>query len=150
MAELKYAHCFITGDNPKLKLPSFRVPVDPRFVKRVTQIDQTTYPGAEFYCETMWIVPGFDKETDPAGKNANFWEEHTHEFGELIGFYGLSPDNVEELGATIEFWIDGKKYEITESFSSFIPAGIKHGPLTIKNVTRPIAHFIACDTKEYK
>ncbi len=149
MAERKYAKCFITGDGPNLKFPSYRVPVDPGFVKRVTQVDQTTYPGAEFYCETMWILPGFDGKTR-AGQRRNFWEEHAHDFGELIGFYGLNYDDVTDLGGEIEFWIDGKKYEIKESFTSFIPAGIKHGPLTIRNVKRPIVHYIACDTPVYK
>jgi|WetSurMetagenome_2_1015567.scaffolds.fasta_scaffold26319_2 hypothetical protein len=150
MAQLKYANCFITADNPNAKLPTYRVPIDPRFVKRVTQVDQATYPGAQFYCETMWILPGFDKQAVSAGKNGNFWEEHTHEFGELIGFYGFNYDDIMDLGAEIEFWIDGKKYDINESFTSFIPAGIKHGPLTIKNVKRPLVHYIACDTPTYK
>ena len=150
MAPLKYAHCFITADKPNLVLPPYRVPVDPNFVKRITLVDKDTFPGGQFYCETMWILPGFDKKSVPAGKNANFWEEHTHEFGELMGFYGLNYDDIMDLGAQIEFSIDGKTYSINESFTSFIPAGIKHGPLTIKNVKRPIVHFIACDTPTYK
>ena len=150
MAELEYAKCFITGDNPNLKLPSFRVPVDSTFVKRVTQVDQVTYPGSEFYCETMWVLPGFDKQSVLAGKNANFWEEHTHDFGELIGFYGFNYDDVTDLGAEIEFWVDGKRYDISESFTAFVPAGVKHGPLSIRNVKRPLVHYIACDTPTYK
>jgi len=149
MAELKYARCFITADKPALKLPPYRVPVDPRFVKRVTHVDGETFPGAEFYCETMWILPGFDKTATLPGKSANFWEEHTHEFGELIGFYGFNYDDIMDLGAQIEFWIDGKKQTIKESFTSFIPAGVKHGPLTIRDVKRPIVHFIACDSPAY-
>jgi len=149
MAELKYARSFITADKPALKLPPYRVPVDPRFVKRVTHVDGDTFPGAEFYCETMWIPPGFGKTAALPGKSANFWEEHTHDFGELIGFYGFNYDDIMDLGAEIEFWIDGKKYTINESFTSFIPAGIKHGPLTIRDVKRPIVHFIACDSPAY-
>ncbi len=147
MAELKYAHCFITADKPSVKLPPYRVPVDPNFVKRVTLVDKDTYPGGQFYNETMWILPGFDASTN---RNPNIWEEHTHEFGELIGFYGLNYDDIMDLGEEIEFTIDGKTYKITESFTSFIPAGIKHGPLIIKDVKRPIAHFIACDKPTYK
>jgi hypothetical protein len=150
MAELKYEKCFITADNPHYRFPSFRAPVDPRFVKRVTQVDPETVPGSEFFCETLWICPGFDKQPIPAGRRGNYWEEHTHEFGELIGFYGFSPEDVMDLGAEIEFWIDGEKQVITESFTSFIPAGIKHGPLSIRKITRPIVHFVACDAPDYK
>ena len=60
MAELKYAHCFITADKPDMKLPSYRVPVDPKFVKRITVTDKDTPPGGKFYSETMWILPGFE------------------------------------------------------------------------------------------
>jgi hypothetical protein len=150
MAELKYAKCFITSDNPNFKFPSFRAPVDPKFVKRITQVDNEMIPGGEFFCETMWILPGFGTDPIPDGRKGNFWEEHTHEFGELIGFYGFNYDNVMDLGAEIEFWVDGEKHLITESFTSFIPAGIKHGPLTIKNVKRPLVHYIACDAPTYK
>jgi hypothetical protein len=150
MAELKYAKYFVTADKPNLTLPSYRTPPDAKFIKRVTHVDKETVPGGEFYCETMWILPGFETQPVPTGRKANFWEEHTHEFGELIGFYGFNYDDIMDLGAEIEFWIDGKKYDIAESFTSFVPAGIKHGPLTIKNIKRPIAHFIACDTPAYK
>ena len=96
----------------------------------------------------MWILPGFGENY--TGDNPNFKEEHTHEFGELICFYGLNYDDIMDLGAEIEFTVDGETYTITESFTAFIPPGVKHGPLTIRNVTRPIAHMIACDTGAYK
>jgi hypothetical protein len=147
MAELKYANCFVTSGKPDMKLPKFRVPVDSGYVKKITVVDQDSPPGGLFYNETMWILPGFDISTK---KNPNFWEEHTHEFGELIGFYGFNFDDVTDLGAEIEFSIDGTTYNIRESFTSFVPAGVRHGPLTIRNVTRPLVHYIACDTPVYK
>jgi hypothetical protein len=150
MAERKYEKYFITSDNPNMKIPPFRMPADPKFVKRITQIDNEMVPGSEFFCETLWILPGFDKQSIPPGKQANYWEEHTHDFGELIGFYGFNYDDIMDLGAEIEFWVDGQKHIIAESFSSFIPAGIKHGPLTIRNVKKPLVHFIACTTGMYK
>jgi hypothetical protein len=150
MAELKYAKYFITSDNANMLIPPFRMAADPRFVKRITQVDNEVVPGSQFFCETLWILPGFDKQPIPPGKQGNYWEEHTHDFGELIGFYGFNFDNIMDLGAEIEFWVDGEKHIITESFSSFIPAGIKHGPLTIRNVKRPLVHYIACDTGMYK
>lgn len=147
MVGLKYASCFITSDKPEMGLPRFRIPTDPGYVKRITVTDQDSPPGGLFYNETMWVLPGFDASTN---KDPNFWEEHTHEFGELIGFYGFNFDDVTDLGAEIEFSIDGKTYNIRESFTSFIPAGVKHGPLSIRNVRRPLVHYIACDTPTYR
>lgn len=148
MTEQNYLKYFIFNDKQNLNLPSYRVPLDSKYVKRVTHVDQDTVPGAQFYNEVMWILPGFG--ADHAGAAPNFKEEHTHEFGEMMCFYGFNYDDILDLGAEIEFWIDGKQYFIKESFTAFIPAGVKHGPLTIRNVQRPIAHLIACDTGAYK
>ena len=148
MAEQKFLKYFIFNDKENLQLPSYRVPTDPKFVKRMTHVDQDTVPGAKFYNEVMWILPGFG--ADQTGDNPNFKEEHTHDFGELMCFYGYNYDDIMDLGAEIEFWVDGEKHMINESFTAFIPAGVKHGPLTIRNVKRPIVHLIACDTGSYK
>lgn len=148
MSEQKYLKYFIFDDKKDLKLPSYRIPTDPKYVKRMTHVDEDTVDGATFYNEMMWILPGFGE--DDKGDNPNFKEEHSHEFGELMCFYGFNYDDIMDLGAEIEFTIDGETYNITESFTAFIPPGIKHGPLTIKNVTRPIAHMIACDTGKYE
>ncbi len=148
MVEQKFLKYFVFEDKKNLKLPSYRVPVDPKLVKRITLVDKDTVPGASFYNETMWILPGFGAK--PASSNPNFMKEHTHEFGELLCFYGFNYENVIDLGAEIEFWVDGEKQVINESFTAFIPAGIKHGPLTIKNVRRPIMHVIACNSGAYK
>lgn len=150
MAEQKYLKYFIFQDKKNLKLPSYRAPMDPQHFKRVTLVDKDTVPGGKFFCETSWFLPGFGMESIPAGRKGNYFEEHTHDYGEMMGFYGLNFEDVMDLGAEIEFWIEGKKYLIKESFTSFIPAGVKHGPLTVRNVKRPIAHFLACDTPSYK
>ena len=148
MPEQKYLKYFIFDDKNDLKLPSYRVSTDSKYIKRMTHVDADTVEGATFYNEMMWILPGFGENF--TGDNPNFKEEHTHEFGELMCFYGLNYDDILDLGAEIEFSIDGETYKITESFTAFIPPGVKHGPLTIRNVTRPIAHMIACDTGVYK
>ncbi len=150
MAEQKYLKNFIFSDKKNLKLPAYRVSPDPQFFKRMTVVDKDMVKGAKFYCETSWILPGFGAQPLPAGKKGNYFEEHTHNFGELMCFYGFNYDNILDLGAEIEYWIEGKKYIIKESFTTFVPAGIKHGPLSIRNVTRPIVHFIAADTPSYK
>ena len=148
MSEKKYSKYFIFDDKKDLKLPSYRLNTDSEKIVRMTHVDADTIEGATFYNEMMWILPGFGENY--TGDNPNFKEEHTHEFGELMCFYGLNYDDIMDLGAEIEFTVDGETYTITESFTAFIPPGVKHGPLTVKNVTRPIAHMIACDTGMYK
>jgi hypothetical protein len=148
MSEQTYLKYFIFDDKKDLKLPSYRLNTDSKKIIKMTHVDADTVEGGTFYNEMMWILPGFGENY--TGKNPNFKEEHTHEFGELMCFYGLNYDDIMDLGAEIEFTVDGETYTITESFTAFIPPGVKHGPLTIRNVTRPIAHMIACDTGVYK
>lgn len=143
MAEKKYAKCFVTADKPDLKLPSYRHDHD--FIKRVTHIDADTVPGAKFYNECMWIVPG---DTSKEGKTLA--DSHTHTWGQYLGFYVYNYDDIHDLGAEVEFTIDGETHVIKESFSAFIPAGIQHGPLIIRNVTKPIFHFSSGSTKIYE
>lgn len=38
-------------------------------------------------------------------------------------------------------WLDGEKHVMTRSFLAYIPAGMKHCPLIVRKVERPIFHF---------
>ena len=143
MAERKYEKYFVTRDKPDLKLPSYRH--DYEFTKRITHIDADTVPGAKFYNECMWIVPG---DTSKEGKVLA--DSHTHDWDQLLCFYVFNYDDIHTLGAEVEFTIDGETHVITESFSAFIPAGIQHGPLIIRNVTIPIFFFSSGTTDTYK
>jgi hypothetical protein len=143
MAKQKNAKYVVTSYKPDPKLPAFRRELDPRFAKRVTNVDAGTVPGAEFYSETMWILPGNKSPMTPM-------DSHRHTWGELIGFFGLNYDDIQDLGAEIEFTVDNEKHIITKSFASFIPAGVQHGPLVIRNVKLPIFHFMSGPTKMYE
>lgn len=145
MAEKKNARYFLTADKEDLQYPPFRVPEDPKYVKRLAQLDKDSVPGTEFYSEAKWIVPG---DTSPEGMKMS--ESHTHEFGEFIGFFGYNYENIKDLGAEIEFTVDNETYNITESFAAFIPRGVQHGPLIIKNVRYPIFCFTGGDTDTYR
>jgi len=143
MAEKRNAKNVVDYDKPVQKLPAHRLKVDPKFVKSIVHVDADTVPGAEFYSEAKWILPGSKEEIREV-------ESHTHKFGELIGCFGFNYDDIQDLGAEIEFTVDNKTYKITKSFASFVPAGVQHGPLIIRNVKRPIFHFIAADTDKYE
>jgi hypothetical protein len=138
MAEKKNAKYFIFKDKPHLKLPSYRHPLDPKSIKRVVHLDADAVPGAKFYCESAWILPGAQSQP-----RQNWVDAHTHKWAEFMGFFGFNYDDIHDLGAEIELTIDGEKHLITESFAAFIPAGIVHCPLNIRNVKRPIFHFTA-------
>ncbi|MCK4274176.1 MAG: hypothetical protein KAW90_04740 [Dehalococcoidales bacterium] len=143
MAEKKNAKYVVDYDKPFGELPAHRLKMDPKFIKRIVHVGPDTVPDAEFYSEAKWILPGSKEEIREV-------ESHTHSFGELIGCFGFNYDDIQDLGAEIEFTVDNKTYKITKSFASFVPAGVQHGPLIIRNVKRPIFHFIAATTPKYE
>ena len=109
----------------------FQPQLDPKVVKPVITVDDQVVPGAEFYADTNWIMPGGAAEITLA-------ESHAHEFGEMLGFYGLNYDNIQDLGAEIEIVIDGENNVLDSSFAAYVPPGVRHGPIIVRNVKRPI------------
>ena len=132
-------------DYPKknAKYPPYRVKNDPKIVKPVVQVDADTVPGAGFYAEAKWIVPS-------AAKEVKLCESHTHDFNEVLGFFGLNYDNIQDLGAEIEITIDNEKNIVDRSFSACIPAGVQHGPVIIRNIKLPIIHVSSGIASQYK
>ena len=104
-----------------------------KFAKRILWIDGDVCPGA-FQMNTAWY---FDvPERDP------IFTEHVHEdTKELIGFIGTDMDDPYDLGGAIEFSMGGEPHLLTRSTLIFVPAGIKHNPMRILEVRRPIFHF---------
>lgn len=132
-------------DKPKVdaKYPPYRVENDPKIVKPIVQVDADTVPGAEFYAEAKWIVPGSEKEI-------KLCESHTHDFNEVLGFFGFNYDNIQDLGAELEITIDNEKNIVDRSFAACIPAGVQHGPVIVRNIQRPIFHVSSGPTGQYK
>ena len=141
----KNAKYFLTVDKDGLKLPPFRHQMDPEVVKRIVHLDAETVPGAEFYSEAMWILPG-----QQSADGIKHMDSHTHDWDELIGFFGFNYEDIQDLGAEIEFTVDNEKHVITKAFTAFIPAGVQHGPLIIRDVRLPFMHFMAGPTKMYE
>jgi hypothetical protein len=143
MTEKKNAKYFVTSDKSDLKVPEYRMDADPDRIKKIVHLDADTVPGSEFYSEAMWILPGPEKEIKRV-------EAHTHQWGEFIGFFGYDYDDIQDLGAEIEFTVDGETHLITKSFAAFIPAGIPHGPLIIRNIRKPIMCYTGGDCERYE
>jgi hypothetical protein len=131
-------------DMPKAnpEYPGYRVKNNPAIVKPIVQVDADTVPGSEFYAETKWLLPGPEE--------IRLCETHTHEFNEVLGFFGFNYDNIQDLGAEIEITIDNEKNILDRSFSACIPAGVPHGPVIVRNIKRPIFHVASAKTGHYK
>lgn len=121
-----------------------------RYGKRVHWLDGSVIPGAFqmntswYFKENTWIVD------QPLQNGSNFLKPHTHEVGEILGFYGSDPQHPEELGGEIIFYIGGEKHILTKSSLLYMPAGLEHGPLVIKRVDRPIFHFSVVMENAYR
>ena len=72
---------------------------------------------------------------------------HKHDdFDEMFLFMGTNPNDIEDLGADVEFWLgeddELEKIEINTSTCIFVPAGLAHFPMTWKNVERPCVFVV--------
>jgi hypothetical protein len=126
-------------------------PWTPKFAdnegERVLALDGDTIKGA-FYMETAWFLPG-DWPQKTGSLKSRTIGEHTHDFDEAIAWMGSDPSDRYNLNGEVELWIDGKQNILTKSFIAFIPAGIKHGPINIRRIDKPMFHFTAGMGKKY-
>ena len=114
-------HVFETDDT-ETKMPN----EDP--IKRVIYMDDRIVPGS-FYVEAVWVV----------GSVPRSHPEHTHpDHDEIVGFVGSNMEDPTELGAEIDFVVDGKKMTITKTCFIHVPAGVKHGGLCFRRIDRPV------------
>ena len=111
-----------------------------KFARRILYMDTHVVPGA-FQMNTSWYI-GCTPVDELHG-------EHTHDFPEMIGFYGSDPENPNDLGAEIEFSIEGEKHLLNKSSLIYMPPGVKHLPLAIVKISRPVFHFSICMNPEY-
>jgi hypothetical protein len=130
MPNSKYGKYIVT----ELKVPEEKKKIDAAYSAYATRIlwmDENVVPGA-FHMNTSWYL-----------KTANTLEEkpHIHDVDEIIGFFGNDPKNPYDLGGEIEIWLEDEKHIITRSCMIFVPAGMKHCPLRLLRVDRPIFHF---------
>ncbi len=128
----KYAQYFLqTLHNPPMD-EEFKK-IYEKFAHRILWIDGGLVPGA-FQMNTAWYckVP----ERDP------IFTEHVHDdTSELIGFFSSDESDPYDLGGKIEFSIEGEPHLLTRSTMIYVPAGLKHNPMRILEVNRPIFHF---------
>jgi len=130
---------FVFGDKAGRKTPVFRKKIPNEFIHRVAHLDSEVVPGAGFHAETAWIWP--EERSGLKGRDVTFVDKHTHPFPEIIAFFGSDFDDIYKLHGEVELWVEGKQYKLNKSFLAIIPEGVEHGPLTVRNVKKPIFHY---------
>jgi hypothetical protein len=111
-------------------------------MERLLWMDSEMVQGARMYMEGIWLWGGETK--------AGLMEEpHLHEFDEVIGFISSDPDHPGDLGAVMEMHLGDEVHYLTKSCLMHIPAGMKHCPLTFKEVHRPVFFFTLAPKASY-
>jgi hypothetical protein len=91
--------------------------------------DLIKVPAAIPYVNLTWIKDA--QTSDPKFK------EHAHNYNELLLNIGGDTKNPFDLGAEMEFDLDGRKYSVNTTSAVYKPGEVKMGPITWKKVTRP-------------
>jgi len=130
MADSKYGKYIVT----ELKVPPEKQKIAAEYSKYATRIlwmDENVVDGA-FHMNTAWYLKSATTvESNP----------HVHDTDEIIGFFGSNSQDPYDLGGEIEIWLEDEKHIITRTAMLFVPAGMKHCPLILRRVDRPIFHF---------
>jgi hypothetical protein len=105
----------------------------------VVYIDGGFVPGS-FYAECVMILEP-SKGSPP---------EHSHDgFDEIVMFFGTDPERPHDLCGEVEWWMGGEKYVLTESCMVFVPKGLRHCPMYLRRVDRPILHLSTGPSESY-
>lgn len=109
----------------------------------MTLMSNSLVPGCNMYLEVGWIW-------DMPAPNPHI-HEHSHSFDEIVLHIGSDPDDPEDLGGEIEYVMEGEPLVFNKTSALFVPAGVKHGPLTWKKFSRPHMEMaIMIGTGSYK
>jgi hypothetical protein len=138
MAESKYGKYIVT----ELKVPEDKKKIAEfyaTYAKRILWMDENVVEGA-FHMNTTWFL-----NASTTTEN----EPHVHNSDEIIGFFGNNADDPYDLGGEVEIWLEDEKHILTKSSLLFIPAGMKHCPLILRRVDRPIFHFTVVTGGQY-
>lgn len=101
-----------------------------RTVPGLTYMSNDLVPGSNTYIEMGWVW-------DMPEPNPHIFEHSNENYDEIVLHIGNDPANPEDLGAEIEFCVEGEPLVFDTTTALFVPKGVKHGPLTWKRVSRP-------------
>ena len=126
----------------ELQMPEFQQQIQPeysKFATRILWLDEQVVEGA-FQMNCSWYIKAASTFAD---------KPHAHATDEIIGFFGSDPDNPYDLGGEVEIWLEDDKHVIDRSCMIFVPAGMKHCPLILRRVDRPIFRFTTVTGHQY-
>jgi hypothetical protein len=126
MAESKYKKNLVT--KPRYEVTAGRV--KGRQYPTMTLMSNELVPGSNLYLEIGWVY----EMPEP---NPHIFEHSHDKYNEVVLHLGSDPYNPEDLGGEIEFVVGGEPLIFDKTSALFVPAGVKHGPVTWKKVTRP-------------
>lgn len=109
-------------------------------IKNMRSLNDTIVKGS-YYTDVSWIMK--------ANPGKPWVTEHSHPFGEILGFFGSDPAHPENLNAVIEFSIGGEKHVLTKSSLIFVPKNVKHCPLVIQKIDKPVLFFTTGPSSSY-
>jgi hypothetical protein len=90
-------------------------------------------PGLKYYIEMGWTFGMPVSKRTGAGM-----PEMVHKkYDEIVLHIGGDPDNPEDLGADIEFYVGGQPLRFDTTSALFIPRGVHHGPLRCLEYRKP-------------
>ena len=138
MGKMKYEKYIVT----ELKAPEWRVNLrkgKPKIGDLTLWLDDDVVKGA-CHVECTWMWPGVNLINHGA---------HTHEYDEIVGFFGSKQEDTHDLCGEIEWWLGDEKYILTKSCMIFVPKGLQHAPLIVHRVDKPIFHFTIMHTPRY-
>jgi hypothetical protein len=138
MAETRYGNLIVTEPKKEEEEPGeIKDGSDVR--TPLAYLDASVVAGA-FYVETCWFL----KSTAYAPPT------HTHDFDEVLAFYGTDPENPRDLCGEVELWLGDERHVLTKSCLVYIPKGLAHCPMKILRAERPIFHFSTGPAVKYE
>jgi hypothetical protein len=163
MAKSRYGKYICTDLKQGVVMPGFKGPqtigqgyIDGyrRHLEHVIWMDSEVIPGA-FYAECTWIWPPSMKDQRPRvispeeAKKSPGIQPHTHDFHEVLTYFGTNFDDPSDLCGEVEFWLEDEKFILNKSFMAYIPAGMKHCPLKTLRMDAPMFHYTIGPGKKY-
>jgi len=106
-------------------------------VRPITCLDGDAVKGTIYY-QAQWFVKPFTQA-----------EMIKHDSDKLMIFLGGDKDNHEDLGADIELWLENDKLTLPETCVVFVPKGVAHGRMTVKNVRKPFVYYFCLMNSSY-
>jgi quercetin dioxygenase-like cupin family protein len=99
----------------------------------MTYMSGTQIPGVKYYIEFGWT---FDMPLTKT-KGVGMPEMAHKNFDEIVLHIGGDPENPEDLGGDMEFYVGGQPLNFNTTSAIFIPRGLAHGPIKLKTYRKP-------------